>query len=77
MRRLIYLKVAYGEKSDAAHKQFRADLKLIDYIKFVKDYAPKPEVLVQFPDDKQWEAYEALRKLDIVSIIDSTLPIED
>ncbi len=77
MKRLIYLKVAYGEKSDKALEQFRSDLKTIGYIKLVNDYSPKPQVLVEFPNDKQWDAYEALRQLDIVSIIDSILPKDE
>jgi hypothetical protein len=74
MRRLIYLKVTYGEKSDAAFKQFKEDLKGLSYIKLIKEYAPKPEALVEFPDSRLDDAYEALRKLDIVAIIDSMLP---
>lgn len=76
MKRLIYLNVAYGEKSDKAVEQFRSDLQAIGYIKLIKDQAPKPQVLVEFPNDKQWDAYEALRQLDIVSTIDSILPNE-
>ncbi len=76
MKRLIFLKTEYGEKADRALKQFRADLKALDFIKIVKEYAPKAEVLVEFPDGKSQEAYDELRKLDIVEVIDSILPKE-
>lgn len=77
MKRLIFLKVAYKEKSDNAHKQFKADLQALPFIKLIKDYAPKPEALVEFPDNKADEAIDALRLLDIVAIIDSFLPKGD
>ncbi len=76
MKRLIFLKTEYGEKADKALKQFREDVKALDFIKIVKERSPKAEVLVEFPDNKSQEAYDGLRKLDIVEIIDSILPKE-
>jgi phage terminase small subunit len=74
MKRLIFLKVAYGEKAEPALKQFRSALQSLPDIKIIKEYPPKPEVLVEFPESKWDRVYEDLRKLDIVATIDSILP---
>lgn len=74
MKRLIFLKVAYKEKAEPVMKQFRSDLQSLPDIKIIKDYLPKPEVLIEFPDGKWDRIYEDLRKLDSVAIIDSMLP---
>lgn len=77
MKRLIILHTEYpgGPKNRAvSFKQFRDDIKKLPFIKVLEEREPKPEVIIEFPDDKYQEMYEALRKLDIVEIIDSILP---
>ena len=72
MKRLIFLKVPYKEKAEPALQQFRSALP--PDIKIIKDYLPKPEVLIEFPDSKWDKVYEDLCKLDSVAIIDAMLP---
>ncbi len=77
MKRDIFLKVEWhaGPKvRAAAFKKFREDVKPFPIIKILKELEPKPEVIIEFPDDKYDEAHEILRKLDIVELIDSVLP---
>jgi hypothetical protein len=75
MKRLIFLKVAYHEKPDEAFKQFRSAIKEWPYIKLVKELPPKPQVIIEFPDDKYQELYENFLKVDIVFVIDPILPV--
>lgn len=74
MKRLIFLKVEYGQKADGPLAQFRTAIKQWDYIKIVKELSPKAEVIIEYPDAKHDEVYNNLRQLDIVEIIDSILP---
>lgn len=77
MKRDIFLKVEYGSGPKgraAAFKEFRENVKEHSPIKILKELEPKPEVIIEVPD-KDWdEAYDFLRKLDIVEVIDSILP---
>lgn len=77
MKRDIFLQLNYehGPKARAAaFKKFREEMKAFPFIKIVKELEPKPEVIIEFPDDKYQEMYDGLRKLDIVELIDSVLP---
>lgn len=77
MKRSIVLQLRYetGPVVRAkAFKQFREDLKQFPYITLLKELEPKPEVIIEFPDDKYQEMYDGLRKLEIVELIDSILP---
>lgn len=74
MKLLIFLKVEYRGKAEPALKQFRADVKSLPDIKIVEELPPHPQVIIKIPDEKQWEVYDELRKLDIVETIDSIIP---
>lgn len=80
MKRLIILKVEYpgGPKNrDEAYKQFTNAVGLWGLkppFKILKRLEPKPEVIVEFPDDQYQDVYDKLRELDIVETIDSILP---
>jgi hypothetical protein len=74
MKKLIFLKLEYGKKADGPLAEFRAAIKQWDYIKIIKELAPKPKVVIEYPDAKHDEVYDNLRQLDIVDIIDSILP---
>lgn len=74
MKRLIFLKVEYGKKADGPVAEFRAAIKQWDYIKVIKAFLPKAEVVIEYPDAKHDEVYNNLRQLDIVEIIDSIMP---
>lgn len=77
MKRDIFLKTEYrgGPKSRAAaFKQFRDGIKELSFITILKEIEPTSEVIIEVPDKNWDEAYEFLRKLDIVELIDSILP---
>lgn len=55
-------------------KEFKKEMKtwLDDKtVKIVKDYAPEPQVLIEFDEKKLDPVLDALRAADIVDIIDS------
>lgn len=75
IKRLIYLKVDYhGQKPDNAFKEFQSEIKKWQYIKLIKELSPKPQVIIEFPDDKGQEVYENFLKMDVVSVIDTVIP---
>jgi hypothetical protein len=77
MQLLIFLKTTFKHTPDEraqVFKQFRAGIKQWKYMKLLKELDTKPQVLIETPDDKQWEAYDHLRTLDIVETIDSIVP---
>lgn len=77
MKRLIFLKTGYKAgpvERVAAFKQFREDLKKLPLpIKELSVLEPPPQVVIEFPDDKYQEIYDALRVLDSVELIDAIL----
>ena len=80
MKRLIFLKVGWKPTPEIrakAFKQFSEDIKKNPLVKIVKNKDPRPEVIIEFPDDKYQEVYECLITVDIVEIIDSILDPED
>jgi hypothetical protein len=77
VKRLIILQHHYhhtAEERVEAFKQFRSDLKAFTFIQIVKELEPKPEVIIEYPDNKHQEMYDGLRKLDVVCIIDVSVP---
>lgn len=77
MKRSIFLNLAYESGPAARSKaiqKFREDLKALPLIKILKEFEKNAEVIIEYPDEKSQEIYEALCKLDIVEIIDSILP---
>lgn len=80
MKRNVFLQLGFesGPKVRAtAFQKFREEIKTWSFIKIVKELEPKPEVIIEFPDDKYQEMYDGLRKLDIVEVIDSILPKDE
>jgi hypothetical protein len=79
MKRLIFLQLHYSTTPavrSKAFQQFRDDIKKLPDIKIIKEYDPKPQVLIEFPDNQYQEVYDALRQLEVVEVIDSILPEE-
>lgn len=92
MRRLIFLYIdleqipddvpqskwkSYQTKmAQQAVKDFTQQVKALKSVKIVEDNLPRPEVLIQFPDEQRDVVYEALRQLPIVETIDSMVPQE-
>jgi hypothetical protein len=80
MKRLIYLQTNYQNSKtirDKIFKQFAKEIKNLPNITIIKQLKTEPQVIIEFPDDKYQEIYEALIKLDTIEIIDSILPLED
>jgi hypothetical protein len=61
----------------AALKEFSNGIKEHKFISIVTELPNKPQVVIEFPEDKYHEAHDILRKLDIVELIDAILPKED
>jgi hypothetical protein len=77
MKRNIFLQLNYetGPKvRETAFKQFRQDIKQWNDIKIIKELEPRPEVIIEFPDDKYQEVYDNIRQLKIVEVIDFIIP---
>lgn len=77
MQLLIFLKTTFKHtpvERAQVFKQFRAGIKPWKYMKLLKELEPKPQVLIETPDDQQWETYSNLCTLDIVDTIDSIIP---
>lgn len=77
MKRTIFLQLNY-EIGPAIRakvlKDFRGELKKLSFIDIIAELEPKAQVIVEFPDEFFQEAYDGLRALDSVAIIDSILP---
>jgi hypothetical protein len=92
MKRLICLKIDLSQIADdlskakfaaqetqlmeQAVKEFKKQVKKLKPVKVVKDYLPKPQVLIEFDDEQYQTIYEALCKMDVVEIIDSIITNE-
>ena len=76
MKRTIFLKLGY-ETGPAIRakmfKQFRQDIKPLAYIKIIKEFEPRAELIIEFEDARYQDMYDTLRKLDSVEMIDPIL----
>jgi len=77
MKRLLILKTPYKPTPDEraqSFKQLRACIKPIPWIKLLKEMDGKPQVIVEFDEERSQEAYDTLRKIEVVLEIDTMLP---
>lgn len=69
------LKVLEEEKQQKAVNTFKAELKHATVIIKIIHVLPEAQVIIEYADAHVDLAYDFLRKLDVVQIIDSILPV--
>lgn len=77
MKRTIFLKLNYDYSPASrakAIKNFLGEVKKLSFIDIIAELEPKAQVIVEFPDEFMQQAYDGLRALESVAIIDSILP---
>jgi hypothetical protein len=77
MKRTIFLQLNYDYSPASRAKAitaFQGEVKKLPFIVILATLEPKAQIIVEFPDDRLQEAYDGLRALDSVAIIDFILP---
>jgi hypothetical protein len=80
MKRLISLQLGYetGPAVRAkALKQFRDEIKKLASVKIVKELESKAQVIIELPDERYQEVYEAMCKMDVVQTIEAVQPSDE
>lgn len=58
-------------------KAFRSGIKPIKEIKILEEIVDKPQVIIDFPEDKYHPVHDLLRSIECVEIIDANLPLTE
>ena len=76
------LKAADSDKAEqkvlaASIKLFKDGIKTNKSIKFVEEIPNTHQVIVEFPEEDYMKVHDTLRSIDVVSIIDPNLPVDE